>query len=398
MTAARPPRDLRLDIMRGLMQIVIFASHSPGSFIGAWLIPGSWGLSDSSEQFVFLSGVTLGGVFAWRIAGRGFMGAWRDMAGRTARLYRAQLLLVAASALLMAAVAAVQGNDATLRAAGWGFLFAHPLGALPGLLSMLYQPDFMGILPVFIWCMLVLPLFVALIRRAGVGVALAASGAVYAASWLWGLSPPSLGPDTGIGFNPFAWQLLFLLGVALGGGWLVLPSGRAAPRASLILAGLVLAAGLYLRLAWDGFLPWPAPFTEQAMMADKVGLALPRLIHALALVWLVAWAIPPRAPWMTAAPARAVGAIGRHSLGAFCLGVFLSFGAGQVLTAWPGARALLDPLAIGVGTLALAGFAAWREQVRLGASIAAPVTPTARPASRALRRSDDPRQGGAAAG
>ncbi|MDE2516983.1 MAG: OpgC domain-containing protein [Rhodospirillales bacterium] len=384
MTVTRPPRDLRLDILRGAMQIVIFASHTPGSFIGGWLIPASWGLSDSSEQFVFLSGVTLGGVFAWRLAGRGFAAAWADMAGRTLLLYRAQLLLVASFALLMLGVAALQGSPATPRALGWGFLFAHPLAALPGLLSMLYQPDDMGVLPVFIACMLVLPLFVALIRRAGVWSALAASCAVYATSWLAGLWPPSLGPDTGIAFNPFAWQFLFLLGAALGGGWLVLPGGRGAPRASLILAGLVLAAGLYLRLAWYGFLPWAAPFAEQTLITGKEGLALPRLVHALALVWLVAWAMPPRARWMAAAPARALARIGRHSLAAFCLGVFLSFAAGQVLAAFPGARAVLDPLVIGAGALALVAFAAWREQMRAGRAPGLPAMAGAPSPGRAL--------------
>ncbi|MBM3613596.1 MAG: OpgC domain-containing protein, partial [Alphaproteobacteria bacterium] len=53
----RPPRDLRLDVMRGLMQIFIFISHAPGS-IANWAIHGAWGFSDSSEQFVFLSGYT----------------------------------------------------------------------------------------------------------------------------------------------------------------------------------------------------------------------------------------------------------------------------------------------------------------------------------------------------
>ena len=61
---ARPPRDTRMDIVRGWLQITIFMSHSFGSFIGGWMIHGAWGLSDSSELFVFLSGFTLGSVFA----------------------------------------------------------------------------------------------------------------------------------------------------------------------------------------------------------------------------------------------------------------------------------------------------------------------------------------------
>ena len=69
---ARPSRDIRVDIIRGWLQLTIFASHAAGSWIGAWLIHGAWGLSDSSEQFVFLSGLMLGSVFARKAPGKGF--------------------------------------------------------------------------------------------------------------------------------------------------------------------------------------------------------------------------------------------------------------------------------------------------------------------------------------
>ncbi len=50
----RPARDTRLDLLRGWLQLTIFASHATGTWIGVWLIYAPWGLSDSSEQFVFL--------------------------------------------------------------------------------------------------------------------------------------------------------------------------------------------------------------------------------------------------------------------------------------------------------------------------------------------------------
>jgi len=64
---SRPPRDTRIDILRGYLQLVIFAAHAYGSFIGGWMIHAAWGFSDSSEQFVFLSGFTLGSVFALKM-------------------------------------------------------------------------------------------------------------------------------------------------------------------------------------------------------------------------------------------------------------------------------------------------------------------------------------------
>ena len=84
---------------------------------------------------------------------------------------------------------------------GWSFLVAHPALAIPAALTTLYQPNYMDILPVFIWSMAALPAFAWLERRIGVW-ALAAPVGLYLAAWLFGLSPPSLGPDTASGSIP----------------------------------------------------------------------------------------------------------------------------------------------------------------------------------------------------
>jgi hypothetical protein len=71
-TQARQARDTRLDIVRGLLQLCIFASHIDLSWIGNWLLHKAWGFSDSSEQFIFLSGVALAGAFGRILAKSGF--------------------------------------------------------------------------------------------------------------------------------------------------------------------------------------------------------------------------------------------------------------------------------------------------------------------------------------
>src|ERR1700735_5780774 len=90
----RPHPDTRLDIVRGWLQLTIFASHAVGSFIGGWRIHGSWGLSDSSEQFVFLSGFTLGSVCARRTLRDGWRAGAADILWRAWRLYRIHLPVV----------------------------------------------------------------------------------------------------------------------------------------------------------------------------------------------------------------------------------------------------------------------------------------------------------------
>jgi hypothetical protein len=362
---ARPPRDQRLDIVRGWLQLTIFASHSGGSFIGAWLIHRAWGLSDSSELFVLLSGFTLGSVCARRSARDGWRGGTIDILWRAWRLYRIHLLVVVLyGAMVTAAGATFLPMEA--ERLGWGFALTDPVDALPGLLTMLYQPGLMGILPVFVWCMLLLPGFAVLEARWG-GWALALPVACYAAVWTFGLAAPSLAPDLEIGFNPFAWQLLFLTGAWLGRRALLfgraLPYDAAWARWVTAAAVFFLVAGLALRLSWYGFVPWHAPVAETRWIVGKEDLALPALLHALALAWLVALTMPRDAPWMHSFLMRAMAAIGRYSLEVFCLGLFLSWGATTAFRLIPN-RIVLDPLLMSLGSVLLALFARWLDRRR----------------------------------
>ena len=366
---ARPPRDQRLDIVRGWLQLSIFATHAGGTFIGGWCIHAAWGFSDSSELFVFLSGFTLGSVFARNAARGGWRAGTIDLLVRTRRLYRMHLLVAGLFGAMVAAAGATMlpGEAARL---GWDFLPADPARALPGLLSMTYQPEFMGILPVFVWCMLLLPGFAAVQRRWG-GAALALPVACYAAVWVFGLEMPSLEPGGRIQFNPFAWQVLFLCGAWLGRRALLrgeaLPFRAPAARAVLWAAFAVLAAGLLMRFTWYGFVPWRAPFGELGWIEGKENLALPRLLHALALAYVVAALVPRDSPWMHRALPAAVARIGQYSLEVFCLGLFLSWGASAVFRLLPAqgvAFAAEDALLIGLGGVVLARFAAFLDRRR----------------------------------
>ncbi len=358
----RPARDTRLDIVRGLLQLAIFASHATGTWLGVWLIPSPWGLSDSSEQFVFLSGFTLGSVFARKAARGGWREATVDLLWRTWRLYRTHLLVFALFTLLLAVAGAtlLPGEPERL---GWGPIMMRPLAHLPAILATVEQPAYMGILPLFVWCMILLPGFAAAEARWG-DAALAMPLAVYAAAWAVIATVPPLGWEEGIGFNPFAWQLIFL-----GGAWLgrrALLNGRALPFAApgarwvTAVCVAVLASGLWARLGWHGFIGAP-PVPAFEWLTDKKDLAPGRLVHALAVAWLVAAFVPREARWMRLALPRWLAAIGRHSLQVFCVGLFLSWAASVVFRLVPYSPAL-DALVIGSGFLVLGAFALWRER------------------------------------
>ena len=346
---ARPPRDLRLDVIRGWMQISIFISHVAGTRF-AWGIHANWGLSDSSEQFVLLSGLTLGSVFTLKMARDGFGMAWTDMLWRTFRLHRTHLLVFCAFAALVLAAEATSLLSGEVARLHWTLLAERPWLALPAAAAMLYQPDFMGILPVFICGMALLPGFLWLAWRIGAW-ALLPSALLYGvvqAGWLAMPAPF----ENGIAFDPLAWQLLFLLGAWI--GHCTLLHGPVVPRSVLLSGGAlcVVLVGLWMRLVEHGFLAGPA-LAAEALMHKEV-LAPPRLLHALSLAYLVAVVVPREAGWMHLLPGRVLTGIGRNSLRVFCAGLFLAWGAGAMLRLRPAAAPLLDPLVIALGVAVLA--------------------------------------------
>jgi hypothetical protein len=362
-TLARPPRDLRLDVIRGWMQVSIFISHVAGS-VFAWAIHASWGLSDSSEQFVLLSGLALGSVFTLKAVRDGMAVARADLGRRTLRLYGTHLTVFLGFAAMVFAAGVVLPLPGEVARLGWGWLAEAPWFALPAAATMLYQPDFMGILPVFVWCMLLLPSFMWLAARWG-GWALAPSLLLWGAVQFGWLATPALG-RTGIAFDPLAWQLIFLIGALAGRRALL--RGTALPRyRALTWAALsVVLFGLAVRLVDYGVLAGPVGL-HQALLHKEI-LAPARLLHALSLAWLVAVLVPREAAWMHAAPGRLLAAIGRHSLRVFCVGLFLAWGASIALRLAPEAAAWLDPLLIGAGVALLGAVALLADRRRLPAA------------------------------
>lgn len=363
---ARPARDQRLDVLRGGLQIFIFVSHIANSFVGGWLIHRAWGLSDSSEQFLFLSRLMLGSVFTLKAARGPAWPAALDIFRRAARLYRTHLTmcLLFFTMLALVSVAFIPGELARL---GWGWMLADPLHAIPAMLVMIYEPDWMDILPMFVWGMLLLPPFLLAEGRFGAWALLPPVG-VYLATQIGWITSPSLTVEIGMGFDPFAWQLIYLLGAWLGRR--ALRQGRALPYdaawAPLATgaAVLVLLLGLYVKLCWHGWLALPAPGFEADWVYDKQELAWPRLVHAMALAWLVGALMPRDAGWLRTRLAEAVAVMGRHSLEVFCLGLFLSYGVSSALRLWPSLFWLLDFGLSALGVLVLMGWARFLARQR----------------------------------
>ncbi len=356
----RPPRDPRLDALRGVMQMQIFISHVAGSWFAAWAIHAAWGLSDSSEQFVLLSGLGLGSLFTLKAARDGTAVAQADLRARTLRLWRMHLVVFFLFAGLVIWSDTAMKLPGEIERLGWGWMAANPIAATLAAPTLLYQPAFMDILPVFLWCMLALPVFMALLARSE-AAALALSLLLYAAAQWGGLALPGLGGQE-IGFNPFAWQVLFAIGAWAGRRALL--HGRVLPSSPWLVrvAAAILLSGLWIRLGWHGLLPegLMLPVAETDAVFGKQDLALPRLLHALSLAVVVA-RVTAREGLLARSLFAPLRFAGRHSLEVFCPGLFLSWGATHALSLGP-AGIVLDVTAIAAGMAALLAFAWWRER------------------------------------
>jgi hypothetical protein len=359
-TPVRPARDLRLDILRGWLQVSIFGAHAVGSMFGAYGIHAAWGLSDASGQFVFLSGFVLASVFTLKAARDGSGAAARDTWRRAGRLWvkhMALFLLFGAMILWAERALPLPGEGERL---AWGLLAADPLTALWGAATLLYLPNYIDVLPVFILAMLVLPGFLWLVGRIGAWALLPSAvlwAGVQAGAWqYWSWLP--------VGLDPLAWQFAFLLGAWFGRRALL--DGAAVRRhgwavalcLAMIVAGFLqrLGEGLESDMVFDVEGIWT--------LAGKPHLGPLALLHGLALAYLAAVLIPREAGWMHRAVPQALAAVGRHSLDVFCLGLFLSWIVSAALRLHPDVW-WLDPVLTLAGIAVLVGFALARERRRL---------------------------------
>lgn len=343
---SRPPRDLRLDIIRGWLQVSIFGAHAVGSSFGAFGIHAAWGLSDSSEQFLFLSGFVLASVHTAKASRDGALAAARDIWRRAFRLWLVHLLLfLMTGALILWAEMGIPLPGEVDRL-GWGTLAHQPLVALPGAMLLLYMPVYMDILPVFVLSMLALPGFLWLVHRFG-AAALLAPGAVWGGVqfglWHW---PAWMGT----GLEPLAWQFVFMIGAWFGrrallnGAAIGRVNGMVVAAAALVAFGAVLSIAIRIEPAFDIGLIWT--------LAGKTHLGPLALLHALALAYLFAVLMPKDAAWMHHPLAQAMAAAGRHSLDVFRTGLFLAWGFTVAYRLMPGAW-WVDPVLtlLGIGIL-----------------------------------------------
>lgn len=354
--AVRVERDVRVDVFRGLALLIIFIDHVAGNAL-IRVTPSSMGFSDAAEAFVLLAGFSAALAYGTVMDRRGWITGTAQVVARIWKLYLAHLGLFVFTAVAVAFMAVRFGNPLYYEHVAILPFFQDPATTILQTVALLFLPNYLDILPLYVVLLAMLPLLWVLARMAP-ALAVAVSLGLYAAAWEFGWALPNLSTGGVWFFNPFAWQLIFTIGVVAGHA---LISGVALPRSPLLTAlalGIVLF-GLASAAPWAaiaGFEGVVLP-DEWRLDLDKTNLSLWRLGHALSLAYLVAAHVPRGAAWLRGAVGGALERAGRHSLPLFCSGVILSllgtFALTEIGRGW--AMQVAVNL-VGIGSLLLMAF------------------------------------------
>src|SRR3954452_8485661 len=204
---------------------------------------------------------------------RGFIVAGARILKRAWQIYVAHVFLFAIYIAEIAYVASSFENPLYVEEMNALDFLKNPDVTIIQALLLKFKPANMDVLPLYIVLLVMFPLVLWLLIR-NATVALAASVALYVATWEFGWNIESY-PTGHWFFNPFAWQLLFVFGAwcALGGAQR-LANVRQSP-AALTVAIAYLIFAFFISLSW--YVPGLSQFVphwleELIYPIDKVNL------------------------------------------------------------------------------------------------------------------------------
>ena len=350
-------RDARIDLFRGIANWFIFLDHIPDNVVN-WITVRNYGFSGAADTFIFISGFAAAIVYAKMTLERGFVVGASRIFKRAWQIYVAYVVLFVIYIVTITDVAARYAASDIIYEFNVAGLVNHPMRTLIYGLLLESRPLNLDILQLYIPLMVFFPPVLWLMLRKP-DLALAGSAALYFAARAFDWNLRSL-PDGDWYFNPFCWQLLFVLGAwfALGG----MEKCRSLLRSSILfylaIAYLLFALVMTMagRFAEFGAM-FPAWLFDAFNPNDRVNLAPYRVLHFLAAAFVVMRFMPKDWPGLEWRVFRPLIECGQQSLAVFCLGVFLSF-AGHValLLSW---GSLLAQILVSVSGIAIMTLAAY---------------------------------------
>jgi hypothetical protein len=334
--APRKPggRVIELDILRGFLLLWMALTHLPTK--ASTFSNQTFGFVSGAEGFIFLAAFMVGRLGHRMEQKRGELGAVRDLARRTVRVYLYHCALLAIAFTLVAEVG-VRFHRLSLENL-LSFYLHSPKPAVIAAALLEYRPSLLDILPMYVIFMALTPLARKLAQRWGWEPLIYLSFGVWAAAqfglraWvyrhvnLFGLGVPE--NSTGA-FDLYAWQLLWMVGLALGsitaGSVTTAPPGDSQPKSKfpgwlMPLSFSVAIVGLVLRHSPAD--RWLDP-NLYGWLIDKWHLGPARVINfsALAIILVRFGARIAASPFL--AP---LALLGQASIEVFCVHVLCCLG------------------------------------------------------------------------
>jgi hypothetical protein len=356
-------RDARIDIVRGAGVLMIALDHlagtidrvAPAGFTVPFITWSRVGWSSAAEFFVFFSGYLIGLVYSSTLEARGPLMLQARAVHRSWQIYAANVLTALIVLLLLYATPI--GSSQMIDAANFARLLAGDGAGWVSFLTLQQAPMFFEILQLYVLLILLAPA-VLLLARANVVVAFAASIAV----WLVVQVNPGINIP-GWTFNPFAWQLVFVLGMLFSSTRAFEKIEASVPRGTLfvVCAAFICVAGL-IKVVDKAGIALPLLGQIDVPGIDKQTLGPLRLTHFLLSVILIMEILPRSGRLLASLPARSVAGIGQYSLECFCMSTILVYTCSGLLVNTASvttASVLLGGIALVVLLCLFAAFMAW---------------------------------------
>jgi hypothetical protein len=310
-------RDHRLDVFRGLALMMIFINHVPGNVYEA-LTSRNYGFSDAAEAFVLMSGIAVGLAYSRGFQQGRFVDALLKVWRRAGKIYVTHIVITAWAIAIIAAGIVYFDTTEVVQRVNFTRVLDRPLASMIGVPLLTHQLGYFNILPLYLVLLLVSPIYVMIGLRSRLSLVLVAA-AIWFIAGSFRLNFPNYPNPGGWFFNPFSWQLIYAIGIAAG---LDAKEGRKLVPYDKSL--FMIACGyLALSLVWVQFRLGAFPGSGQLPFFiagyDKTFVALPRLLHVLALTYVLT-NLDAVSKLLATRPFKPIELMGQHGLTVFAAG------------------------------------------------------------------------------
>ena len=310
-------RDHRLDIFRGLALMTIFINHVPGNAFEKFT-SRNFGFSDAAEAFVLMSGIAVGLAYSRGFKAGGYGQALLRVWKRAGTIYVAHIVTsVLAIAILGAGILFLDAYPIVSRVNFTAFL-SEPLAAMVGLPILSHQIGYFNILPLYFVLLAISPLYILVGLRSRLALVMLAM-MVWIVAGAFRLNFPNFPNPGGWFFNPMSWQLIYAIGIAA--GLSAREGNKFVPYRHWLfgLSAFFLAFSIVWMKLRMGAFPTGGHLPFFIAGFDKTFLSAPRLLHALALAYVLT-NLSAISRFLKAPAFRPIELMGQYGLSVFATG------------------------------------------------------------------------------